>query len=347
MKVLENGYECKKDWPENCAVQGDNEGIVLSDKGCDKTAFFEAFPEEPNDTFIRGEGKTLVEAEANAFLELEGYLACPGHEYERHNERGTGVCKHCTIKKTAAFESTHACSECDGGDACIGGKGATMFCANCYYKVEIMGQYYAAKNGALKPKYGQSEESFWAYISYNVLRARTYYMLKQDGYLTGLNTYEIKSMVGGTCRRDRLSHQMIQDVAISYLLKHSGGEEMACFFTQTLAYQLLSDPTLNDRIVSYHKEMRALLDNDHEADISVLDGQLNSIVRSYVECVVEAGNQFHTQKDKPEGLVRARTRKEKESAIGDVLNGMFAALTSGDGEGKESEESEEGNANGN
>jgi hypothetical protein len=347
MKVLKNGYECKKNWPKGCSVQGDHEGIVFSSKGCDKTAFFEAFPEEPNDTFIRGEGKTLAEAEANAFLELEGYLACPGHEYERHDERGSGVCKHCAIKKTAAFESACVCSECGGGDASIGGEGTTMLCANCYYKVEAMGQYYAAKNGALKPKEGQSEESFWAYISYNVLRARTYYMLKQDGGLSGLNTYAIKRVVDDYCRRDRLSHTMLQDVAISYLLKYAGGEDIACFFTQTLAYQLLSDPTLNDRIVSYHKEMRTLLDNDREADVSALDNQLNAVVRSYVERVLEAGNLFHMQKDKPEGLVRARTRKEKESAIGDVLNGMFAALTADDNEDEENEKSEEGGVNGN
>lgn len=107
-------YECKHDWPEDCKVQAGSRGIVLSkSKGNYRTAFFEAFPNNP-DTFIRGEGLTIEDAETAAWNKLLTYQACVGHEFERRNyTNGVGFCKHCGLFKPHAFDPLTRCIICD------------------------------------------------------------------------------------------------------------------------------------------------------------------------------------------------------------------------------------------
>ena len=59
---MKEPYVLKCDWPEDCFVQGGTSGLVLKGKSTYKTAFFEAFPKNP-DCFVRGEGESLEEAE--------------------------------------------------------------------------------------------------------------------------------------------------------------------------------------------------------------------------------------------------------------------------------------------
>jgi hypothetical protein len=99
-------------WPEDTFVQWGSSGLVISRRGNYRTAFFEAFPEEPP-TFIRGEGATVAEAEAAAFAKLQSYLACPGHEFERHGyTNGSGICRHCRLFASNVFAPTTHCHTC-------------------------------------------------------------------------------------------------------------------------------------------------------------------------------------------------------------------------------------------
>lgn len=108
-------YECTFDWPADCFVQAGDNGIVfvLDGSGKDyRTAFFEAFPKEPA-TFIRGEGKTIAEAESAAWSKYEKALACPGHEFERRGyTNGLGFCKRCNMSLSHAFEPSTRCCVC-------------------------------------------------------------------------------------------------------------------------------------------------------------------------------------------------------------------------------------------
>ena len=77
-----------------------------------RTAFFEAFPRNPN-TFIRGEGKTIAEAESQAWEEYQRVAACPGHEFEaRGYENGGGLCKHCGMFGSKVIAPIHPCPSC-------------------------------------------------------------------------------------------------------------------------------------------------------------------------------------------------------------------------------------------
>jgi len=104
-------HECQHDWPEDCFVQCGNEGIVLTPKGSYNTAFFEAFPKNPN-TFIRGEGKEIPEAENNCWQHWQKILKCSKHEYKHHGLDGHGLCIHCGMFASNVLEPIAKCCKC-------------------------------------------------------------------------------------------------------------------------------------------------------------------------------------------------------------------------------------------
>lgn len=90
------------DWPEDMFIQGGAHGVVgvRSTGKSYTTAFVEAFP----DTFIRGEGATITEAEDNAWKKYQRQLACSVHEYEaRGYTNGLGICKKCGRSESDVF----------------------------------------------------------------------------------------------------------------------------------------------------------------------------------------------------------------------------------------------------
>jgi hypothetical protein len=79
---------------------------ITNPPGSYRTAFFEAFPRAP-DTFIRGEGKTVAEAEADAWRQFQRFTACKAHEWERRDYRtGAGICRKCGQFGVQVFETT-------------------------------------------------------------------------------------------------------------------------------------------------------------------------------------------------------------------------------------------------
>jgi hypothetical protein len=134
-KSFGKDYPCKFDWDEDCFVQCGSSGIVLGkgslqevfdsenplqtlgEAACDEssyiTAFFEAFPNNPS-TFIRGEGKTIEEAEEQAWKKCQKYKNCPEHEFERGKyTNGAGICKNCGMFSSKVFEPLTKCVICD------------------------------------------------------------------------------------------------------------------------------------------------------------------------------------------------------------------------------------------
>lgn len=130
-------------WPADCHVQGGGNGIVfesgsmeaaLTDpaKAADavvaalggpaksrhyRTAFFEAFPRNP-DTFLRGEGATIEEAEDEAWAQFQKARSCITHEFERGKYRtGAGICRLCGMFSSTAFATTlEPCVVCGRDD---------------------------------------------------------------------------------------------------------------------------------------------------------------------------------------------------------------------------------------
>lgn len=104
-------YECKKEWPESVYVQCGEKGVVFSKNGNYQTAFFEAFPNSP-DTFIRGEGSSVEEAEFKAFEKYTKIMNCTQHEMVRRKESESGTCKHCGLTLINCLPPLKNCDLC-------------------------------------------------------------------------------------------------------------------------------------------------------------------------------------------------------------------------------------------
>lgn len=98
-------YTPKFDWGNTTFCQCGDGGISLRESSMYITAYFEAFPEVPIKTFIRGEGKTIEDAEKDAWEKYERIKLCPEHEFERKGyTNGAGFCKHCNLFAPHQFE---------------------------------------------------------------------------------------------------------------------------------------------------------------------------------------------------------------------------------------------------
>jgi hypothetical protein len=134
-KSFKDPYLCQKEWPGDCFVQCGDMGLVLKSGSIEKvfdrnndplteisnnvaytTAFFEAFPKDilpGGSIFIRGEGKTIEEAEKMTYERYLKYKACDHPEYERRDYRnGGGFCVKCGMFNGKAFEPLEKCSAC-------------------------------------------------------------------------------------------------------------------------------------------------------------------------------------------------------------------------------------------
>lgn len=93
----ENEYSPRHEWPGDTLVQWGGNGIVLG-KESYSTAFFEAFPDKKITSgggFIRGEGKTIADAEDDAFARYTKESSCQ-HIWGREHYRNSGqLCRRC------------------------------------------------------------------------------------------------------------------------------------------------------------------------------------------------------------------------------------------------------------
>jgi len=133
MRKIDCGYLVKYAWPDDAYLQGNDYGIVLS-KNSYETAFFEVFPKNPK-TFIRGEGKTLEEAETQAWSFYQKIMSCEKHDFVRRDESNHGICKNCNLFMSEIFETCKTCPDCS--------KEAYFFYQNPETKEEI---YYCLEH---------------------------------------------------------------------------------------------------------------------------------------------------------------------------------------------------------
>jgi hypothetical protein len=98
-RIIKNTAEpARCDWPEDTYIQGGSRGVVLGGEGgAYRTAFVEAFP---NNTFLRGEGPTIADAEQACWQQFQALRTCPtfpehGPWDRRHYRNGAGYCQGC------------------------------------------------------------------------------------------------------------------------------------------------------------------------------------------------------------------------------------------------------------
>jgi hypothetical protein len=112
-KSIDSNYP----WPPFHLLQGGEDGIVIVANGKNyKTAFVEILVDH---SLIRGEGKTLAEAELSCWNKYLNFITCNPHNWEaKHYVNGTGVCSKCSIMKSNVFTGEQLgqyCSICNVG----------------------------------------------------------------------------------------------------------------------------------------------------------------------------------------------------------------------------------------
>lgn len=93
--VKNTDYVSSHDWPDDILVQGGGNGVVIqrSTGGSYRTAFVEAFP---GGTFLRGEGKTIADADDACWAQYVKFGQCEHGPYEpRSYTNGCGFCVKC------------------------------------------------------------------------------------------------------------------------------------------------------------------------------------------------------------------------------------------------------------
>lgn len=105
------GYDTLMPWPESVQkLQYGRDGIVFNKETSYKTAFFEAFM--PN-IFARGEGKSVEEAERNAYTSLKEQMVCQ-HDYIPFGfDKSSGKCNKCNHVEPNMFPSNKFCKVCN------------------------------------------------------------------------------------------------------------------------------------------------------------------------------------------------------------------------------------------
>lgn len=96
-EILRTGEQARHPWPEGILIQGGKAGLAIRDGKSYTTAFVEAFPAH---TFLRGEGKTVAEAEDACWAQHQRMAACPAYPdhgpFEpRQYTNGAGFCTRC------------------------------------------------------------------------------------------------------------------------------------------------------------------------------------------------------------------------------------------------------------
>lgn len=109
----ENPFTPACAWPDDAYVQWGGSGVVISqDRDAYTTAFFEAFPkDESTGSFIRGEGKSIAEAERACFEKFMRHKACPHHWGRGSYLNGAGVCRKCGAFRSKMFAPVYIMGE--------------------------------------------------------------------------------------------------------------------------------------------------------------------------------------------------------------------------------------------
>jgi hypothetical protein len=128
-------------------VQGGHNGFVVNAKDPSKsyrTAFVEAFIDN---SFVRGEGATVEEADDACWAKIVKTRVCSGHEFiPRSYTNGAGFCKHCGYFASNWFTGEDLGQLCDVcGDGCLEFriyKTEKWYCSEHYPLVGYMKLYY-------------------------------------------------------------------------------------------------------------------------------------------------------------------------------------------------------------
>ena len=173
MSASHEDYDSPHDYGD-AFVQGGHNGLVIDRTDTTKsyrTAFVEAFVDN---SFVRGEGKTIQEADDACWDKIVKQRSCSEHEFiPRSYTNGAGFCKHCGYFASKHFTGEDLGQLCDVcGDGCLEFriyKTEKWYCAEHYPLVSYMKLYYAMMDVLESDDFDSYEEPDLFYKNYRIL----------------------------------------------------------------------------------------------------------------------------------------------------------------------------------
>lgn len=163
MSASPNDYESPHNYGD-AMVQGGRNGLVVNAKDPSKsyrTAFVEAFIDN---SFVRGEGKTIEEADDACWVKIIKHRTCSEHEFiPRSYTNGAGFCKHCGFFASGWFTGEdlgQLCVVC--GDGCLEFriyKTEEWYCSEHYPLAKYMKLYYKMMDVSDNDDFASEEEA--------------------------------------------------------------------------------------------------------------------------------------------------------------------------------------------
>ena len=178
------GYDSPHDYGDSM-VQGGNNGLVVNLKDTTKsyrTAFVEAFIDN---SFVRGEGSTIEEADEACWAKIVKQRTCLGHEFvPRTYTNGAGFCKHCGYFASGWFTGEdlgQLCAVC--GDGCLEFriyKTEQWYCSAHYPLVGYMKLYYKMMEVSDDDNFDSSEAADLFDKNYRILGDIVFQVIEPD-----------------------------------------------------------------------------------------------------------------------------------------------------------------------
>jgi hypothetical protein len=177
-------YDSPHDYGD-AMVQGGHNGLVINTKDTTqsyRTAFVEAFID---DTFVRGEGKTLEAADDACWAKIVKQRSCSGHEFTpRSYTNGAGFCKLCGYFESRCFTGEdlgQLCAVC--GDGCLEFriyKTEQWYCSAHYPLVGYMKLYYKMMEVSDDDNFDSSEAADLFDKNYRILGDIVFQVIEPD-----------------------------------------------------------------------------------------------------------------------------------------------------------------------
>jgi hypothetical protein len=327
MRTLNCGYQCLLEWDKDCSIQGGEGGLVVGRNGTRKTAFFEAFPPAPNDTFIRGEGETLELAEKAAHDIYMRHKACPGHSLVRENEIGDAKCSLCDIKKSRALKSLHVCDSCGCDDAVINikkeDKQVVKICTGCYYGEYTQKRIDEAVNDGLL-SYGSFDlhdvEFEWQYLAGLSMGKSLYASLvnRDNGEPRFANNHELGRTIDNLLTSAQNANDKLKDTFITSIRASNIDEEQVKLMTERVIFTSSIKYNLHHDVARLVIAKSNILEQKEDS-VDTLSQNAILVVNDIAKTLVGI---HPIDEEKP-----ARTSEEKRSAANDGLSSLLAAFS--------------------
>lgn len=271
-------YSCSQEWNEDTYLQCGSSGLVIGLNPY-KTAFFEAFPKKPA-TFIRGEGKTIEDAEISAWNKYQKILNCSDHSFIRFKTTDTAKCVLCDLNLTNYYPPLTSCAICSKQNVknVINSKN---YCTEHYLEqienLNIIENFNNIEN--IFTKYIVEEKDQQEELDDNDFYYEEYLILKyalKNKHLEKMEDYEISNYI------ETMNYEfsiLLRNIINNALNSEKNINEPVYLFTLNASIMKINSFLYNSEIIE--KILKSLFEKEEFKDYELVKNHLKYFINEY------------------------------------------------------------------